>query len=88
MKLQDTVEMMNSADYKERFKGELYLLKLRIDVLSKMIEDYREGKLKFEPKCENVMLESQLFSKATYESVLKMRAEIEDIELEQIEEEE
>lgn len=81
MKLQDTVEMMNSADYKERFKGEFYQLKLRIDGLSKMLEGYKEGKLNFEPKCELVMLETQLFAMAAYENVLKMRAKIEGIEL-------
>lgn len=29
MKLADTVEGMNSADYKERFKAEYYQLKIR-----------------------------------------------------------
>lgn len=29
MELRDTAEMMNSADYKERFKAEYYQLKIR-----------------------------------------------------------
>lgn len=29
MKLQDTIEMMNSDDFKERFKAEYYQLKIR-----------------------------------------------------------
>lgn len=40
MNLQDTAEMMNSSDYKERFKGEFYQLKLRIDGLDNMLSKY------------------------------------------------
>ena len=32
----DTVEMMNSADYKERFKAEFYQLLIRLDSLTSM----------------------------------------------------
>lgn len=31
MKLSDTVQMMNSADYKERFKAEYWQTKIRYD---------------------------------------------------------
>ena len=34
MKLNDTIEMMNNADYKERFKAEYYQLKVRVCGLS------------------------------------------------------
>ena len=37
MKLSDTVEMMNSTDYKERFKAEYYQLKTRICGLENML---------------------------------------------------
>lgn len=33
MELKDTVEMMTSSDYKERFKAEYYQLKLRYNKL-------------------------------------------------------
>lgn len=33
MKLIETVEMMNSTDYKERFRAEYFQLKIRIESL-------------------------------------------------------
>lgn len=38
MKLNETVEMMNSADYKERFRGEYLQLKIRMEGLSAMLK--------------------------------------------------
>ena len=35
MKLQDTIELMNSSDFKDRFKAEYYQLKIRRDGLKK-----------------------------------------------------
>ena len=31
MELQDTIELMNSAEYKDRFKAEYYQAKIRYD---------------------------------------------------------
>ena len=44
MKLKETVEMMNSADYKERFKAEVYQLENRINGLTRMLIKYKNGK--------------------------------------------
>lgn len=35
MKLQDTIELMNSGDFKDRVKAEYYQLKIRRDGLKK-----------------------------------------------------
>ena len=35
MQLEDTVEMMNSEDYKERFKAEYFQLLLRLNVFGR-----------------------------------------------------
>ena len=35
MELKDTIEMMNSDDYKERFKAEYYQTKIRYEKLKK-----------------------------------------------------
>lgn len=43
MKLIDTVEMMNSENYKERFRAEYFQLDIRINGLSNMLEKYKEG---------------------------------------------
>ena len=37
MKLKETVPMMESADYKERFKAEFYQLLIRLDSLTNML---------------------------------------------------
>lgn len=47
MELKDTIEMMTSSDYKERFKAEYYQLKLRYDKLALMITKRDEGTLEF-----------------------------------------
>lgn len=81
MNLQDTVEMMNSSDYKERFKGEFYQLKLRIDGLEAMLNKYENGTLEFTPSCDIALLKTQIATMVAYENTLKMRAKQEGIEL-------
>lgn len=81
MKLQDTVEMMNSSDYKERFKAEFYQLKLRIDGLEAMLTKYENDTLEFTPSCNIALLKAQIATMVAYENILKMRAKQESIEL-------
>lgn len=40
MELRDTVEMMNNADYKERFKAEYYQTAIRYGKLKTMVDKY------------------------------------------------
>lgn len=51
MTLKDTVEMMNSDDYKERFKAEYYQLEIRVNGLKKMLYKWDNGELDFTPTC-------------------------------------
>ena len=81
MKLNETVEMMNSADYKERFKAEYLQLKIRIDGLNNMLEKYKTGLLDFPPSCSYDLLNGQLKAMNMYASYLKEGAEIENINL-------
>lgn len=81
MNLNDTVGMMNSTDYKERFKAEYYQLKIRMDGLSVMLEKYKNETLNFTPSCSYDMLNGQLGVMELYASYLEDRAKIEDIEL-------
>ena len=83
MKLSDTVEMMNSADYQERFRAEYFQLVNRIDGLSKMLDKYRAGTLKFDPKCTLKLLDGQFNAMKMYATHLKEIAKIEDISLEE-----
>lgn len=81
MKLNETIQMMCSTDYKERFKAEYLQLKIRITGLSNMLKKYKEGTLTFKPSCSYDLLNSQLKSMEMYASYLEERAEIEKIEL-------
>ena len=78
-KLSETVEMMNSADYKERFKAEYLQLKIRMKSLSNMLKKYKEGTLNFKPSCSYDLLNGQLKAMDMYASYLEERAEIEGI---------
>ena len=81
MKLQDTIEIMTSDDYNERFKAEFLQLQIRIDKLEKMLKGYREGTLDFKPKCSYELLHKQLVFMRAYMEALDVRADIENIEL-------
>lgn len=82
MELKDTVEMMNSEDYKERFKAEYYQAKIRYDKLDKMTVKYEAGTLNFTPSCSLEILKEQKKYMGNYIRMLRIRAEIEKIELE------
>lgn len=81
MELRDTVKMMNSADYKERFKAEYYQLEARIYKLTGMVSNYEMGTLNFNPSCPLELLTAQLNAMKVYAYTLRERAEIEGIEL-------
>lgn len=81
MKLNETSEMMNSADYKERFKAEYFQLKIRMEGLSAMLKKYKEGTLNFTPSCSYDLLNSQLRVMTQYAMTLEERARIENIDL-------
>ena len=81
MKLQDTIELMNSSNFKDRFKAEYYQLKIRHEGLVRMLKKYKEGTLEFKPNCSYDLLRTQLFYMEGYMSVLEEGAEIENIEL-------
>ena len=81
MNLKDTVEMMNSEDYKERFMAEYYQLLIRLDSLRAMIIKWKNNMLDFEPKCSKETLENQLIFMLGYLDILKLRAKIEEIDL-------
>ena len=81
MELKDTVELMLSEDYKERFKAEYYQTKIRYEKLHKMLVKYEAGTLNFEPTCSLALLKTQSVNMEQYLCCLEVRAEIEGIEL-------
>lgn len=81
MNLNDTVKMMNSEDYKERFKAEYYQTKIRYEKLHKMVVKYEAGTLNFTPSCSIELLKEQKRYMGQYLYCLEVRAEREGIEL-------
>lgn len=81
MELKDTIELMQSEDYKERFKAEYYQLKIRLEKLYEMLVRYDAGTLGFTPDCSIQLLKDQLSIMRDYLYALQVRAEIENIEL-------
>ena len=81
MELRDTISMMESADYKERFKAEYYQCKIRYDKLYRMIEKYKAGTLDFTPACPLPLLEDQLKTMRRYLLCLQVRAKNEGVDL-------
>lgn len=83
MKLNETVGMMNSADYKERFRAEYLQLRIRMYGLAAMLIKMENNMLDFTPKCSYDLLQGQLQAMNLYAEYLRERAEIEDIDLEE-----
>lgn len=79
--LADTVELMLSSDYKDRFKAEYYQLELRYLALKEMLADWDNGSLSFTPSSDREIYNFQLDAMSQYMSVLSRRAKDEEIDL-------
>lgn len=79
--LKDTVAMMNSEDYKERFRAEYFQTKIRYEKLHAMTIKYEAGTLSFTPSCSLELLNEQKRHMGNYLHCLEVRAEIEKIDL-------
>ena len=81
IELKDTVPMMVSDDYKERFVAEYSQLSIRYKKLYAVLEKYAADKLDFKPTCPIEILYEQLDHMEAYLNVLKTRAKYENIQL-------
>ena len=81
MELKETIDLMNSSDYKERFKAEYHQTAIRTDKLKNMLEKWDKGELSFEPTCPRDMYNAQIRAMNDYLTVLKVRADIEGVDL-------
>lgn len=79
MELKHTVEMMCSADYKERFRAEYIQTRIRHDKLCAMIAKYAAGTLDFTPTCPLDLLKQQARAMQEYLTILEVRAGIEGV---------
>lgn len=91
MNLKDTVKMMQSADYKERFKAEYLQTKIRYEKLkafNNRIEaaqatSYRKNGIQFPDfDCPSDLLREQQRKMGEYLHILEIRAVIEGVDLE------
>lgn len=81
MELKDTIELMNSSDFKDRVRAEYWQLKIRHQKLHEMCEKYEAGTLPFKPNCSLELLQEQKGYMENYLRCLEVRAEIEGIAL-------
>ena len=80
--LKDTVVLMNSADYKERFQAEYYQVVIRYKKLKAMLDKWDNGELNFKPTCPRSIYNMQIKAMVDYIAVLEARAAIEGVQLE------
>lgn len=81
MQLKDTVQLMLSEDYKDRFKAEYHQTRIRFVKLKKLLIQYKAGSLDFEPSCSVEILEEQANNMESYLMSLEKRAATEGIAL-------
>lgn len=79
--LEDTLPLMNSSDYKDRFVAEYLQLCIRKENLYNTISKYYDVELEFELDCPIKMLEEQYDLMYKYAEKLEERAKIENIDL-------
>lgn len=79
--LSQTIEMMTSSDYKERFKAEYAQVGLRYERLKDMLEEWDNGTLGFSPTCPRSTYNMQIKAMTDYIAILEARAVMEDIVL-------
>lgn len=79
MELKDTIKLMESDDYKDRFKAEYYQLKIRKDKLREMV--YNWDSLDFKPTCSKNVYNVQINIMVMYMRLLLFRAMKEHIDL-------
>ena len=79
MELKDTVQLMQSDNYKDRFRAEYQQLVIRFEKLKKMVDNW--DNLSFVPICPKPKstYNMQLKAMSEYIAVLEARAAIEQI---------
>ena len=81
MELKDTISLMTSADYKNRFEAEYIQNVVRYKKLKSMLDKWDNGKLDFSPTCPRSTYNIQVKAMTDYIAALEARAVMEGIEL-------
>ena len=78
-KLSQTVDMMTSSDYKERFKAEYAQVCIRYKKLKNMLDKWDKNEITFTPTCPRSTYNMQIKAMTDYLAVLEARAVMEHI---------
>ena len=78
-KLSQTVDIMTSSDYKERFKAEYAQVVIRYKKLKNMLDKWDKNELTFTPTCPRSTYNIQIKAMTDYISILEARAVMEHI---------
>lgn len=81
MELKDTMALMTSQDYRQRFQAEYYQLVIRYRKLLDMLNKWDNGKLDFKPTCPRSTYNIQIKAMAEYIAALEARAVMENVPL-------
>ena len=81
MELKDTIELMQSSDYKDRFKAEYFQAVIRLQKLHTMLKKWEAGTLEFNPTSSKEALYGQYALMTGYIRILMDRAIEEGIDL-------
>ncbi len=81
MDLKDTVDLMNSEHWENRFLAEYRQTKIRAERLHRMIVKAQAGTLDFKLNCPVCLLEAQEAAMREYLRILEIRAEKEAIDV-------
>lgn len=81
LELKDTIELMKSDDYKDRFKAEYWQLRDRYQKLTAMLTKWDNDTLEFKPTCPRSLYTKQINAMHEYLDILEQRAELENVSL-------
>lgn len=79
MQLEETISLMTSDNYEDRFITEYQQLKERYCKLKSTIDNW--DSLSFTPKCSISVYQSQLSAMKQYLNILELRGKVENINL-------
>lgn len=79
--LNETVNLMTSKNYKDRFLAEYLQVKIRLEKLQQMLDKWDNGTLEFTPTCPRSTYDMQVEAMTYYKNVLEARAKMENISL-------
>ena len=84
MELKDTIDLMTSEDYKERFKAEYLQAAIRCKKLGAFLDMLTRGEIPQRYQLQQVVLGGQYTMLCAYLQILRERAEAEGIELPEV----